>query len=149
METKTTQTTKKDLKRAEELMRIYAQCEANLKSLQATIANEIKAYRENMAEAQTELLAIGERNKEQFNEEANLVFEDGYLHIAAKAVVETTKKFSWADFMEQKSALVKIDFETAKVKKAWLDADQHNELIELGVQVNTNHEMQVITNKKY
>jgi hypothetical protein len=147
MSTTTKTTTKKDLQRAEELMRVYAQSEANKKALEATIANELKAYTDNMKEAKQELIEIGERNRDQFDADDNLQLEQGYLHVAKNSVVQTMKKFNMAEFLEQKSDFVKIDFEKARIKKAWNDIDQHNELIELGVQVTTEEEMQVIANK--
>lgn len=142
-----TTTQKKDMARANEVMRVYAQSLANKKALEATIANELKAYNDNLKEAEKELLEIGERNRELF-EDDNLKFDDGYLHVANNSVVETTKKFNWPEFLEQKGDLVKINFETAKLKKAWLDTDQHNELIGLGVQLNTEKVLEVKVNKK-
>lgn len=138
---------KQDMARANELMRTYAQSLENKKALEAGIANEMNAYKENMQKAEKELLEIGERNRNLF-EDDNLRFDDGYLHVANNSVVETTKKFSMTDFLEQKGDLVKISFETAKIKKAWLDTDHHNELIALGVQVNTEKVLEVKVNKK-
>jgi small-conductance mechanosensitive channel len=137
---------KNDLQRAEELMRTYAQALANLRAAQASIAPQVEACKQYMKEAETELLEIGEENRELF-ENGNLHLENGYLHIASNTVVETTRKFNWLDFLAEKPDLVKIDFERARIKKAWLDIDQHNDLIGLGVQVTTEEQMQVIANK--
>jgi len=140
-------TEKKDLKRADELMTIYAQSKANLDALNASIANEVKAYKQNMKDAESELVKIAEDYLHLF-EDDNLLLTDGYVHIASKSVVDTTKKFKWSDFLEQKGDLAKVTFELAKVKKAWLDTDQHNELIELGVQLDTVRDIEVIVHKK-
>jgi hypothetical protein len=140
-------TTKQDLKRAEELMKVYAQSKANMARLAATIANEVAAYKKNIDESEKELIEIGDRNRHLFVD-SNLKLEDGYLHIANNSVIETTNKFNWTEFLEQKGNLVKIEFEKDKVKKAWLDIDQHNELISFGVQVNTEKVIEVKLPKK-
>lgn len=127
-------------------MRTYAQSKQNKANLMATIANELKAYDENMKTAEAELIAIGEANKDAFTE-GNLDLEHGYLHIAEKAVVVQGRKFSWPDFLEQKADLVNLSFKTGELKKAFLDKEQRKELKALYVQIDTVQEMQVIAAK--
>jgi hypothetical protein len=142
-----TNSQKKDVARANELMRHYANAQQSKKDFDERHANELAAYKKTMDDSEKELLEIAERNKDLF-EDDNWLLENGYVHEATNSVVETTKKFNWPDFLEQKGDLVKINFETAKVKKAWLDTAQHNELIALGVQVNTTKKLEVKVNKK-
>jgi hypothetical protein len=140
--TTTRNAVQKDLQRAEELMTLYAETKRKHVALTDTIKDELHHYAETMEQAETELLEIGERNKALFDND-NLHLQDGYLHIAHNSVIETTQKFNWPDFLEQKGDLVKLDFEKAKMKKEWNNTDKHNELIALGVQVNTVATMQV------
>lgn len=140
--------TQKDLKRAEELMTIYAQCFENKRALQASIANEMKAYDENMKAAEAELLEIGARNRAAFDEKGNLCFERGYLHIATNTVVEKTRKFDLTAFALQLPDLIDVKLKLAPIKKMWLDKSGQKELRQLGVQIDTQEEIQVVTDNK-
>ena len=139
---------RKDLTRAEELMRTYAQSDANKKALMATIKNELDAYNDRMKAAEEELLQIGERNRDQFDTDGNLVFEDGYLHIVTTTDVVTTRKFDLATFHQSHPELLKVEFKKGEIKKAFLDKDQRKELMSFGVQTDNKEVMQVIANKK-
>jgi hypothetical protein len=134
----------KDMKRAEALMRIYTQSLENQKNLMASIKNELDSYKENMKAAEKELIEIGERNKDQFNVDDNLVFEDGYLHIAHNTVVVTTKKFDIATFNTMYPEFVEIGLKKGPIRKAFTDKDMRKELTTLGVQLDTEKVMQVI-----
>lgn len=139
---------KTQVKKATELMREYAQLTENKKALMATIKNELDAYNQGIKETEEQLIAIGEENRDSFDGDGNLNLEHGYLHIANSAVVVCGKKFNWPDFLEQKGDLVKLAFETGKIKKAFLDKEQRKELIALGVQVDNETCVQVILPKK-
>ena len=140
--------TQKDLKRAEALMTTYAQCLENKRALQASIANEMKAYDENMKAAEAELLEIGARNRAAFDEKGNLCFERGYLHIATNTVVEKTRKFDLTAFALQLPDLIDVKLKLAPIKKMWLDKSGQKELRQLGVQIDTQEEIQVVTDNK-
>lgn len=135
---------RKDLTRAEELMRTYAQAQANKQALNATIKNELDAYSKTMKEAEAELLQIGERNRAEFDADKNLVFDDGYLHIADSTVVVTTRKFDMAEFHAAHPELIDINLKKGPIKKAFLDKDQRKELMGFGVQTDNEEIMEVI-----
>jgi hypothetical protein len=139
---------KAEQKKAIELMRVYTQSLENKNALMDTIKNELDAYAKNMKEAEEALLAIGEANKDAFGTDGNLDLESGYLHIAKNTVVVKTRKFDLATFMEQKSDLVKWEFKTGDIKKAFLDKDQRKELVALGVQTDVTDTIEVKVNKK-
>jgi tRNA-binding EMAP/Myf-like protein len=140
---KTTQ--QKDLKRGEELMTTLSQVLRNKEALMATIKNELDAYTKNAKEAEKELLEIGERNKDAFNADGNLVFDDGYIHTTNSTVVVTSKKFDVGIFHDAHPELMKVELKTGEVKKAFLDKALRKELISLGVQVDNEQSLKVIT----
>lgn len=129
-------------------MRAYAQSQANKKALMDTIKNELDAYAKNMKEAEAELLEIGARNRDEFDTDGNLVFDDGYLHIANSTVVITTRKFDLAEFYAAHPELVDVDLKKGAIKKAFIDKDQRKELMGFGVQTDNEEVMQVIVKPK-
>ncbi len=139
---------KKNTKRAEQLMRDYVQTLENKKALQATIANEVKAYDENLKAFGEELLAIGEEHKTEFDGDGNMHFADGYLHIVENTIVVTGKKFDPSEFNKAYPELIDVDFNVGLVKKAFLDVDLRKQLKALGVSVDTEKSMKIIANKK-
>jgi hypothetical protein len=120
-----------------------------MKALMETIKNEVDAYKKNKEESETALLEIGNRLKPLFTK-GNLKFEDvdAYLHEGKKTVINTTNKFSWHDMLDQKGDFVKIEFKTKEVKEAWLNVEAHNELIGLGVNVDTENAIEVKVSEK-
>jgi hypothetical protein len=134
---------KADLKRAAVLMQQYVQAVDNKARLESTIANEQAAYIRNIKEAYTELLEIGERNKNAFDKDGNLYFDKGYLHIAKQSVIVPKRKFNWLSFLQVKPDFAKIDFAVDRIKKAFLNKDERNELQELGITVSTQKVVQV------
>jgi len=143
-----TTTTKKDLKRAEELMTVFAQATENRKALQDRIKNEMDAYNKNIKESEAELIEIGERIRDEFNAEGNLMLEHGYLHVANSAVIVKKRNFDLQNFYEAHPELLNIDFKKADVKKAFQDKDLREELSKLGVTIDNEQSLQVIANKK-
>ncbi len=145
--TTTKTTAKKDLKRAEELMRTMFQVAQNKKELTDRIKNELDAYNTQYKEAEKELIEIGERNKDEFDEKGNLVFDDGYLHITNSTVVVQGRNFDITTFNEAHPELMDIKLKTGEIKKAFLDKEFRKELIKLGVQVDNEQGMEVKLNK--
>lgn len=141
-------TVQKDLARAEELMRVFAQVQANKNALMATIKNELDIYAKHMKEAEAELLEIGARNRDEFNDDGNLVLEDGYIHIQNSAVVVTGKKFDVGVFSEAHPELIDINLKKGEIKKAFQDKAFRKELKALGVDIDNEEKLQVIANKK-
>lgn len=144
MKTITKSTQMKDVQRGEQLMSTLVQILANKKALQDSIKNELDAYNKNAKEIEEELLQIGERNKDMFNTDGNLVFDDGYLHITNSAVVVTSKKFDVGIFHEAHPELIKVELKKGDIKKAFQDKALRKELISLGVQIDNEQGMQVI-----
>lgn len=148
MTTITKTSPKKDLKLAEALMDKYALLAQSREDLLNTIMEELKGYEAGLKETQAELIEIGERNKESFNADGNLMFEKGYLHIANNTVILTKKKFDLAVFAQEKPDLIDITLKVSPIKKAFLDNDMRKELAALGVSVTTEQKVQVILPKK-
>jgi len=149
MQTETlTTSSKKDLKRAEQLMREYATAFDNKKRLQEEIKNEMDAYNESMKKAEKELIEIGIRNPSEFDGDGNLSFNDGYLHITNNAVIITKKKFDVKSFYDAYPDLIDIDLKKGAIKKAFMDKDIRKELKLLGVDVDNEQGMQVLLHKK-
>lgn len=136
-----------DLKRAEQLMREYAQSAENKKALMESIKNELDSYNKNMKEAEAELLEIGARNRHKFDDKGNLVFADGYLHVVNNTVVVTTRNFDLASFIDDCPDLVDTKLKTAAIKKAFLNEDSRKELARMGVKLDTEESLQVIIAK--
>jgi hypothetical protein len=136
-----------DLKRAEQLMREYAQLADNKAALMAQIKNELDAYSKNMKEAEAELLEIGARNRHKFDDKGNLVFADGYLHVVNSTVVVTARKFDLAEFHEVFPDLVDVKLKTGAIKKLFLNEDSRKELSGFGVKLDTEESLQVIIAK--
>lgn len=139
-------TTHTDLKRAEELMQLFAQITVNKKNLQDTIAEEMKAYNEGLKKTGSELLEIAARNPSAFNTEGNLVLEHGYVHTVSNTVVITTKKFDAMKFQAECPDMIDLQkaLKVAPIKKAFLDKDFRKTLKGLGVDVNTEQSMEII-----
>lgn len=136
-------TSKKDLKEADVLMTRYARLNQSRKDLLDTIMEEVKAYETEMKETEKKLIDIGERNKVEFNADGNLVFDDGYLHIAKNTVIVTKKKFDLAEFAAAKPDFISVELKTNPIKKAFLDKDQRKELAALGVDLDTKEKIEV------
>lgn len=143
MTTATKQSPKKDLTRAEELMRIHAQSLANKKDLFDTIRNEMEAYDKNIKETAEELKQIGERNKAIFDEKGNLQLEHGYLHISNSVVVVQGRKFDLATFHAAHPELVDVELKRGEIKKLFQDKEGRKELISLGIQTDNEQTIQV------
>jgi hypothetical protein len=135
-----------DLKRAEELMQLYAQITVNKKNLQDTIAEEMKAYNDGLKNYGKELLEIAERNPQAFNTDGNLMLEHGYIHTVSNTVVVTTKKFDAMKFQAECPDMIDLQkaLKIAPIKKAFLDKDFRKTLKSLGVDVNTDQSLEVI-----
>lgn len=144
----TTTMNKKTRQQAEELMRTYVQCLENKKALQARIANEIKAYDENMKYAEDNLMELGEKYKDDFDKDGNLHLGDGYLHIVNSAVVITSKKFDVATFHGMYPDLIDISLKKGDIKKAFTDKDMRKSLTTLGVSIDNEQSLKIIANKK-
>jgi len=129
--------------RAEEAMRVYVQSAANKKKLMDSIANEMKAYEENMKNAQTELVAIGEANKGAFDSKGNLDLGAGYLHLASETVIVEKRKFDMLEFAKSFPDFVKITKLVAPIKKAFLDRDQRKDVAAFGIDVDTVESVEV------
>jgi hypothetical protein len=140
-------TVQKDMHRAEELMRHYAQAQDNRKALLDTIKAELDAYNATMKQAEEELLAIGDRNRASFNEEGNLVFDHGYLHIAENAVIDLGRNFSLPVFANEYPEMVDVKLKLALVKKAFINEDERKNLTKLGVKLDTVQKMEVKVSK--
>jgi hypothetical protein len=141
-------TTKKVLKQADELMQRHAKAIEQRKLLLDSIMVELKVYEMDIKETERQLIEIGEQNKEIFNTDGNLVFDDGYLHIAKNTVVITKKKFDLALFAAAKPDLIDVTLKTNPIKKAFMDKDMRKELVGFGVDVDTVDKVQVICKKK-
>jgi hypothetical protein len=139
---------KKDLKRAEQVMTALFNIKQNERILQASIAEELKVYKENAKLAEEELLEIAGRNPQAFNAEGNLVLEDGYIHQATNTVVNKTSKFDLAVFAAERPELIDVKLKVAPIKKLWLDKEAGKELRKLGIGVDTEKELQVIPRKE-
>jgi hypothetical protein len=137
----------KDLKLGESLMKELFQVQQNKNALMESIKNELDAYNTRIKNAEAALLEIGERNKDAFNTDGNLVFDHGYIHITTSAVIVTTKKFDVGIFQAAHPEMIEVKMKTGEIKKAFLDKDTRKELTTLGVQVDSEQSMKVITNK--
>jgi hypothetical protein len=133
----------KDMARAEEVMRTYAQSLANKNALQATIKNELDSYIKNLKEAEAELLELGVILRDHFNVDGNLVLDHGYLHVANSTVVTMGKKFDLAAFAAEHPEMVDVKLKVAPIKKAFLDSDQRKELKAFAVDVTTEETIQI------
>jgi len=142
-----TRMSKATRKKAEELMRVYAQSERNLKALQATIANELNQYKQNMKEAAEALIDLGGSYRIEFDGKGNFDLGEGYLHIANSAVIVTSKKFDWARMLEERADWVDIDLKTMEIKRAFQDAELRKELKSLGIQLDNSESIEVKTYK--
>jgi hypothetical protein len=138
----------KNRDRAEQLMRDYTQTVENKKALQATIANEVKAYDDNLKKFGEELLALGEEHKAEFDADGNFHLADGYLHIVNSAVVVTKKKFDVGTFNEAHPEFIEITLKKGDIKKAFMDKDLRKELTALGVTMDNEQKITIIPNKK-
>lgn len=141
-----TTTANTDLKRAEELMQLFAQITVNKKNLQDTIAEELKAYNEGLKKCGAELIEIAERNPQAFDTEGNLKLEHGYIHTVSNTVVVTTKRFDAMKFEAECPDMIDLQkaLKVAPIKKAFLDKDFRKTLKSLGVDVNTEQSLEVI-----
>lgn len=138
---------KKDMARAEVLMTDLFNVRENERALKNKIANELKAYQENGKSLEEELIEIANRNPNAFDMDGNLKLTDGYIHQATKTKVAGGKKFSLSDFLKARPLLIEWSFKVAAIKKLWLDKTAQKELKQLGVEVDTCTELQVIPNK--
>lgn len=139
----------KDLKKAQENMRIFAQCKANRAALMASIANELKSYEENAKAAEAELIEFGEKYKDEFDVKGNYEFEDGYIHIVNSAVLVTSKKFDPVAFSEAYPDLIDLTpaktLKKGEIKKAFMDNDFRKEIKKLGLTMDNEQSFQVIS----
>lgn len=137
---------KKDRVKVEQLMSAYAQLAENKKALTDSIANELKAYNENMRKAEEEILEIAKRNRDQFDVEGNWVMDSGYVHAATITVPRLGKKLSMDALIEKFPTLVDAvkALRLSLVKKAFANADQRKEMKALGLDVTTEEQLQVI-----
>jgi len=136
-------------KRAEQVMRVFAQVTENKQKLQATIANEMKAYNENLKEAEKELLEIGATHRGLFDSDGNLDLGDGYLHIANNTVILMKPKFDAKEFAKEFPHMIDMSkaMKTAEIKKACLTESTRKELKKYGVETDTEESMQVLVRK--
>lgn len=142
---------KKKMKQAEELMHKYALLNRSRKDLLDTIMEELTGYEKEIKETQAKLIEIGEdfrkAGKLHFDQEGNIHFNDGYLHIKSETVVVTSKKFSFAEFLAVHPEMVDYSLKVAPIKKAVLNQDLNKELKKLGVTTDTDEKVQVILAK--
>lgn len=140
---------KKDHARAEELMTRLATYEKKWTALTDTIKDELEEYRKVMDEAEAELIEIGGRNEDQFDQKGNWHFDEGYLHVQQSAVAVTNKKFDVLTFYKEKGALLDVKLRTGDIKKLWIDDASRKELQSLGVSLESKQSLKVIVNKEH
>lgn len=136
-------TKKKDLQRADELMSAYAQMTRDKAEIMATVNEKLAPIIESMKEAEAELIAIGERNRDKFDQKKNLVFDEGYLHISDTTSIVPGKEFSMKKFMAKFPDYVDIKFKVAPLKKAFLDGDARKPFQKMDIDVKQTEVMQV------
>lgn len=138
-----------DIKRADQLMRSYAELKREKDSLTEQFNEGLAPTIASMKAAEIELIEIGKRNRKAFDEKGNLMFDDGYIHIAYVTAVQVGNAFSMTKFMKKFSEYVKIDFKIAPMTKAWFDGDERNALMEHDLELKKNEEYQVkVSDKK-
>lgn len=143
----TKQTTTITIAEARKHMDVYVQCNRNKEALRASIANELKAYDENMKLAAEQLLAFGKANRDSFDVKDNLDLGSGYLHISHNSQVVVKPKFDAKEFGKKFKTLFDVSkaFSLAELKKLWLKDSKA--LKSHGVELTSEESMQVLVHK--
>lgn len=118
-----------EMKRAEQLMRSYAELSREKDSISEQFKEALAPTIASMKAAEEELIEIGKRNRKSFDEDKNLVLEHGYIHIADHTQVKIGDDFSLTKFLKKFSNYVDISFKVAQLKKAWFDGDKRGALM--------------------
>lgn len=138
---------KKIMKQANDLMHKYALLNQSRRDLLDSIMDELKGYEKEMKETEAKLIEIGEKNRLLFDEKNNLHLDDGYLHIEESTVIVTSKKFTFAKFLDAHPEMVDYKLKVAPIKKAFLNEDLRKELKTLGVGTDTDTRVTVVLPK--
>jgi hypothetical protein len=133
----------KDLHRAEELMKAYAEFKKEKDSITEQFKESLDPISTSMKEAEKELIEIAKRNRKQFDVDKNLVLEHGYVHIADRTVVKPGENFSWTKFLKKFSDFVEFKFKVTPIKKAFLDGDQRPALVAQDIDLKVEEDFEV------
>jgi Tfp pilus assembly major pilin PilA len=147
----------KDLKRANELMKAFAEFQKEKQETEAKQKEEIEAIKAKYADkisaadvpmkaAEQELVEIGERNKKRF-EKSKLVLEDGYLLQSFTTVVKPGKTFEIISFMRKFPQLVSTTFNIKQMKDAFTDGDTLPKLKKFDIQLKQEESIKVKVNE--
>lgn len=125
-------------------MKAYKELLEEKQALEAKHKEKISPLLENLAEAETELIEIGKRNRKAFDEKGNLVLDHGYIHIADKTTVIYGKDFSWKRFVARFPDHINMSPKIALLKKAFTDADARKPFEKLDIDLKQEEVFQVI-----
>ena len=147
MATITKTKTQKDLERGERLMKAYADLVKEKEAIMAKLNEKLGPVTESLKEAEKELIEIGKRNRKAFNENKNLVFDHGYIHIADKTTVLYGKEFSWKRFVAKFPDYVNLTPKIALLKKAFTDADARKPFEKMDIDLKQEEVFEVKVSK--
>lgn len=134
----------KDMQRAEELLKAFAEFQKEKKAIQEEMNERLSPISASMNAAEKELVEIGERHKKAFDKDRNLVFDNGYLHIRETSrVVTDDKVFNMKKFISKYPDFVKTSFNVSGIKKALLDGDQRSKIVAHGVDLKIDKDIEV------
>jgi hypothetical protein len=124
-------------------MKRYAKLKAEEADLKAQAAK--KATKAKLIEEA--LIEFGDARRAQF-EKNNLDLGAGYLHIAETTKIETSEGFDIEEFVEDLPECVEMKLKVKELKKAFLNENDRKTILDAGIVLTTDNELEVKLNKK-